>query len=185
MNRVDLPTRTSTSQPVGVLATVPDNRLDSISSKVKPCHLPRKAIVSIRQSTVQQVLNNGESTDRRYALDRRAVQLGWPAECVVIVDEVQGLSGQTAAGRSGFASLLSQVALNRVGIILGLETSRLARSNKDWHQLLDLCGIFQTLLADQDPAAARSIVTLPSGKSNRPTVVWHSIPTNRSRAWSG
>jgi DNA invertase Pin-like site-specific DNA recombinase len=120
------------------------------SAKVKPHHLTRKALVYIRQSTAQQVLNNRESTARQYALDRRAVQLGWPAEGVEIVDEDQGLSGQTAEGRSGFAYLLSQVALNRVGIVLGLETSRLARSNKDWHQLLDVCAIFQTLLADQD-----------------------------------
>lgn len=122
----------------------------SLSSKVKPGHLSRKALVYIRQSTAQQVLNNRESTARQYALDRRAVQLGWPVESVVIVDEDQGRSGRTAEGRSGFAYLLSQVALNQVGIILGLETSRLARSNKDWHQLLDLCAIFQTLLADQD-----------------------------------
>jgi DNA invertase Pin-like site-specific DNA recombinase len=121
-----------------------------LSAKVKPGHLARKALVYVRQSTVQQVLNNRESTARQYALDQRAVQLGWPAEGVEIVDEDQGLSGQTAEGRAGFAYLLSQVALNRVGIILGLETSRLARSNKDWHQLLDLCSIFQTLLADQD-----------------------------------
>jgi DNA invertase Pin-like site-specific DNA recombinase len=120
------------------------------SSKVRPNHLSRKALVYVRQSTAQQVLNNRESTARQYALDRRAVQLGWPIESVVIVDEDQGRSGQTAEGRSGFAYLLSQVALNRVGVILGLETSRLARSNKDWHQLLDLCAIFQTLLADQD-----------------------------------
>jgi DNA invertase Pin-like site-specific DNA recombinase len=122
----------------------------SCSSKVKPAHLARNALVYIRQSTTQQVLNNRESTARQYALDQRAIQLGWPAEAVVIVDEDQGLSGQTAEGRSGFAYLLSQVALNRVGIILGLETSRLARSSKDWHQLLDLCAIFQTLLADAD-----------------------------------
>jgi DNA invertase Pin-like site-specific DNA recombinase len=120
------------------------------SSKVKPGHLCRKAIVYIRQSTAQQLQNNRESTARQYALDQRAVQLGWPAAAVVIVDEDQGLSGQTAEGRSGFAYLLSQVALNQVGIILGLESSRLARSNKDWHHLLDLCAIFQTLLADQD-----------------------------------
>jgi DNA invertase Pin-like site-specific DNA recombinase len=122
----------------------------SVSAKVKPGHLARKAIVYIRQSTAQQVLNNRESTARQYALDGRAVQLGWPADCVEIVDEDQGLSGRTAEGRAGFAYLLSEVALNHVGIILGLETSRLARSNKDWHQLLDLCAIFQTLLADQD-----------------------------------
>lgn len=78
------------------------------------------------------------------------MQLGWPAERVEIVDEDQGLSGRTAAGRAGFAYLLSEVALNHVGIILGLETSHLARSNTDWHHLLDLCAIFQTLLADQD-----------------------------------
>ena len=122
----------------------------SVSAKVKPGHLARKAIVYIRQSTAQQVLNNRESTARQYALDGRAVQLGWSANCVEIVDEDQGLSGRTAEGRAGFAYLLSEVALNHVGIILGLETSRLARSNKDWHQLLDLCAIFQTLLADQD-----------------------------------
>jgi DNA invertase Pin-like site-specific DNA recombinase len=122
----------------------------SLSTKVKPHHLARKALVYVRQSTVQQVLDNRESTARQYALDRHAVQLGWPAEGVEIVDEDQGLSGRTAEGRSGFAYLLSQVALNRVGIVLGLETSRLARSNKDWHQLLDVCAIFQTLLADQD-----------------------------------
>jgi DNA invertase Pin-like site-specific DNA recombinase len=121
-----------------------------LSTKVKPGHLARKALVYIRQSTVQQVLNHRESTARQYALDQRAVQLGWPAASVVLVDEDQGLSGQTAEGRSGFAYLLSEVALNHVGIILGLETSRLARSNKDWHQLLELCALFQTLLADQD-----------------------------------
>jgi DNA invertase Pin-like site-specific DNA recombinase len=120
------------------------------SAKVKPHHLARQAIVYVRQSTTQQVLHNKESTARQYALDQRAVQLGWPISTVTVVDEDQGLSGQSAAGRSGFAYLLGQVALNHVGIILGLETSRLARSNKDWHQLLDLCAIFQTLLADQD-----------------------------------
>src|SRR5580698_3978110 len=151
MNRVDPPKQTATLQP-GVIATIPprDDLPCSLSSKVKSTHLARKAIVYIRQSTAYQVLNNRESTDRQYSLDRRAVQLGWPAECVVIVDEDQGLSGQTATGRSGFAYLLSEVALDHVGIILGLETSRLARSNKDWHQLLDLCAIFQTLLADKD-----------------------------------
>jgi DNA invertase Pin-like site-specific DNA recombinase len=152
MNRVDHPKQATASQPGVIAATIAprDDLPCSLSSKVKSTHLARKAIVYIRQSTAYQVLNNRESTDRQYSLDRRAVQLGWPAECVVIVDEDQGLSGQTAAGRSGFAYLLSQVALNQVGIILGLETSRLARSNKDWHQLIDLCGIFQTLLADQD-----------------------------------
>ncbi len=122
----------------------------SPSVKVKPHHLGRKAVVYVRQSTPQQILNNSESTERQYALDRRAVQLGWPAECVVVIDEDQGHSGASAQGRPGFQSLLAQVALDQVGIVLGLETSRLARSNKDWHQLLEVCAIFQTLLADQD-----------------------------------
>src|SRR5688572_4650619 len=146
--------RSEGSTPAKERSITPTQRGDegsaSLSSKVKLHHLARKALVYIRQSTAQQVLNNRESTARQYALDQRAVQLGWPAAVVEIVDEDQGLSGQSAAGRSGFAYLLSQVALNQVGIILGLETSRLARSNKDWHQLLDLCAIFQTLLADQD-----------------------------------
>jgi DNA invertase Pin-like site-specific DNA recombinase len=96
------------------------------------------------------VLHNNESTERQYGLRERAIQLGWPAESVGIIDEDQGHSGATAQGRPGFQTLLAQVALDRVGIILGLETSRLARSNKDWHQLLEVCAIFQTLLADQD-----------------------------------
>jgi DNA invertase Pin-like site-specific DNA recombinase len=131
-------------------STTPDASPVALSGKVKPSHLARLAIVYVRQSTAQQVLNNRESTARQYALDRRAVQLGWPAASVVVIDEDQGRSGRTAEGRTGFADLLAQVALNRVGLVLGLEMSRLARSNADWHRLLDLCAIFQTLLADQD-----------------------------------
>jgi DNA invertase Pin-like site-specific DNA recombinase len=117
---------------------------------VKEHHLRRKALVYIRQSSPQQVANNRESTERQYALRGRAIQLGWPAASVFLIDEDQGLSGASAVERTGFQSMLTQVALNQVGIILGLETSRLARSNKDWHQLLEVCSIFQTLLADQD-----------------------------------
>jgi DNA invertase Pin-like site-specific DNA recombinase len=119
-------------------------------AKVKPHHLARQAIVYVRQSTPHQVLHNSESADRQYALGQRAVQLGWPAACVAVIDEDQGHSGASAQDRPGFQSLLAQVALDRVGIILGLEPSRLARSNKDWHQLLELCALFQTLLADHD-----------------------------------
>ena len=122
----------------------------SPSAKVKPYHLGRQAIVYVRQSTPQQILHHQESTERQYALRQRAIQLGWPAEQVSVIDEDQGHSGATAQGRLGFQALLAQVALNQVGIILGLETSRLARSNKDWHQLLEVCALFQTLLADQD-----------------------------------
>jgi DNA invertase Pin-like site-specific DNA recombinase len=122
----------------------------SPSAKVKVHHRDRAAIVYVRQSSPQQVLHHQESTQRQYALQQRAVQLGWPAECVTVIDEDQGHSGATAQGRLGFQTLLAQVALNQVGIVLGLETSRLARSNKDWHQLLEVCALFQTLLADQD-----------------------------------
>jgi DNA invertase Pin-like site-specific DNA recombinase len=112
--------------------------------------LARKTVVYVRQSTPQQVLHNSESTERQYALAQRAGQLGWPADGVTVIDEDQGHSGATAQDRPGFQSLLAQVALDQVGIVLGLEASRLARSNKDWHQLLEVCAIFRTLLADQD-----------------------------------
>jgi DNA invertase Pin-like site-specific DNA recombinase len=108
------------------------------------------AVVYVRQSTPQQVSDNTESTQRQYALARRAVELGWPADRVLVIDEDQGRSGATAEGRFGFQRLLAEVGLDHVGVILGLEMSRLARSCKDWHQLLELCAIFRTLLADQD-----------------------------------
>jgi DNA invertase Pin-like site-specific DNA recombinase len=120
------------------------------STKVRDWHLQRKAVVYIRQSTPQQVLDHRESADRQYGLVQRAALLGWPPDRVEVVDEDQGRSGQTAAGRLGFQYLLAEVGLDHVGIIFGLEMSRLARSNKDWHQLLELCAIFRTLLADQD-----------------------------------
>ena len=93
---------------------------------------------------------NRESTARQYALVERAAQLGWAGFQVEVIDEDQGRSGATAEGRLGFQRLLAEVSLDHVGIVLGIEMSRLARSNKDWHQLLELCAIFRTLLADQD-----------------------------------
>jgi DNA invertase Pin-like site-specific DNA recombinase len=120
------------------------------SAKVKDSHLQRQAVVYIRQSTPQQVLNNRESTDLQYGLEHRACLLGWPASQVEVVDEDQGRSGKTAEGRPGFQYLLAEIAQGHVGIVLGLEMSRLARSNKDWHHLLELCSIFDTLLADAD-----------------------------------
>jgi DNA invertase Pin-like site-specific DNA recombinase len=120
------------------------------SSKIRPWHLQRKAVVYIRQSTPQQVIEHRESADRQYSLVHRAVTLGWPQAGVEVVDEDQGRSGQTVQGRLGFQYLLAEIGLDHVGIIFGLEMSRLARSNKDWHQLLELCAIFRTLLADQD-----------------------------------
>lgn len=120
------------------------------TSKIRDVHLNRLAMVYVRQSTPQQVLENRESRERQYALAQFAQRLGWPAERVVVIDEDQGQSGKTAAERSGFQRLMTEASLNHVGVVLGLELSRLSRSNKDWHQLIDVCGIFNTLLCDQD-----------------------------------
>jgi len=108
------------------------------------------AIVYVRQSSPQQVIENRESRERQYALADFAQRLGWAPERVVVIDEDQGLSGRSADNRAGFQRLMAEVSLNHVGIVLGLELSRLSRSNKDWHQLVDVCGIFNTLLCDQD-----------------------------------
>lgn len=120
------------------------------SGKIQSGHRQRQAVVYVRQSTLQQVLEHRESTARQYALVEQAVALGWSRSQVEVIDEDQGQSGQSAAARAGFQRLLTAVALNQVGIIFGLEMSRLARSNKDWHQLLEVCAVFHTLLADQD-----------------------------------
>jgi len=120
------------------------------SEKITEEHLCRMAIVYVRQSTQQQVLEHRESTARQYALVDRAVVLGWPAAAVEVIDEDQGRSGSSAEGRSGFQRLLAEVSSDRVGIILGLEMSRFARSCKDWHALLEVCSIYRTLLADAD-----------------------------------
>lgn len=119
-------------------------------AKIRSHHQDRLAVVYVRQSTAQQVLEHRESAALQYNLRRRAVEWGWPAERVLVIDEDQGHSGQAAAGRLGFQRLLAEVGLDHVGLILGIEMSRLARSNKDWHQLLELCAVFYTLLADQD-----------------------------------
>ena len=118
--------------------------------KLHEHHLLRLALVYVRQSHPQQVATHGESTARQYALVDRAVALGWPRDRVVVIDEDQGQSGQSMVTRLGFQRLLAEVSLDHVGLILGLEMSRLARSNKDWHQLLELCALFRTLLADAD-----------------------------------
>ena len=120
------------------------------SPKIKPWHLERWAVDYVRQSTLQQVNDHQESTARQYALADRAVELGWPRERVMVIDDDLGKSGQTVEGRPGFQRLLAEVALDHVGLILSLEMSRLARSCKDWHQLLELCARFRALLADAD-----------------------------------
>ncbi len=118
--------------------------------KVKPAHLHRGAFVYVRQSTPSQVEYHRESTQRQYALVERAHTLGWPSERITVIDDDLGLSGATTQGRSGFARMTAEVALGHVGIVLGLEVSRLARNNADWYRLLDLCAITDTLIGDAD-----------------------------------
>jgi len=118
--------------------------------KIKPTHIQRAAVVYVRQSTSSQVEQHRESTARQYALAERARQLGWTNEQVILIDEDLGLSGASVAKRTGFTRLTSEVALGRVGIVLGLEVSRLARNNADWYRLLDLCGLTDTLIGDGD-----------------------------------
>lgn len=120
------------------------------SSKIKTTHTQRAAFVYIRQSTPSQVEYNRESTARQYALSERACQVGWLKEQVVVVDEDLGISGAGIDKRSGFARLTSEVAFAHVGIVLGLEVSRLARNNADWYRLLELCGLTDTLIGDSD-----------------------------------
>jgi DNA invertase Pin-like site-specific DNA recombinase len=121
-----------------------------VASKLQDHHLRRLAIVYVRQSHPQQVAEHIESTARQYALVERAIAYGWAPDRVVVIDEDQGQSGQSLVTRLGFQRVLAEVSLDHVGLILGLELSRLARSNKDWHQLLELCALFRTLLADAD-----------------------------------
>jgi len=119
-------------------------------TKIQPTHTQRAACIYVRQSTPSQVEHNRESTARQYALADRACQLGWSHEQVVIIDEDLGLSGSSTDQRSGFTRMTSEVALGHVGIILGLEVSRLARNNADWYRLLELCGLTDTLIGDND-----------------------------------
>ncbi|MBV8139294.1 MAG: recombinase family protein, partial [Deltaproteobacteria bacterium] len=119
-------------------------------TKIGAPHLNRAAYVYLRQSTPAQVEHNRESTQRQYALAVRATALGWSRQQVVIIDDDLGVSGSGIDQRSGFARLTAEVALGHVGIVLGLEVSRLARNNADWYRLLDLCGLTDTLIADAD-----------------------------------
>ncbi len=118
--------------------------------KVRADHLKRDAYLYIRQSTIQQVFHNTESTKRQYALKQRAIALGWPAEQVIVIDCDQGQSGASAVDRKGFQKLVAEVGLGHAGIVLGLEVSRLARNSSDWHRLLEICGLTETLILDED-----------------------------------
>ncbi len=118
--------------------------------KVTASHLRRDAYLYVRQSTVRQVFENVESTRRQYGLRQRAVALGWPEERVVVIDVDLGLSGSSASDRQGFQKLVAEVGLGHAGIVLGLEVSRLARNSTDWHRLLEICALTDTLILDED-----------------------------------
>jgi len=124
--------------------------LDPATQKVTANHFTRNAYLYVRQSTIRQVFENTESTRRQYALRQRAIALGWPAERIVVIDDDQGQSGASAANRKGFQQLVAEVGMGHAGIVLGLEVSRLARNNSDWHRLLEICGLTQTLILDED-----------------------------------
>lgn len=119
-------------------------------SKVQAQHLSRDAYLYIRQSSLRQVLEHTESTERQYALQQRAVALGWTPEQIIVVDTDQGLSGASAVDRAGFQTLVTEVGMGRAGIVMGLEVSRLARNSTDWHRLLEICALTDTLILDED-----------------------------------
>ena len=120
------------------------------TTKIKSTHQRRDACVYIRQSTLTQLERNPESTRRQYALVDRAIELGWKKDQVRVIDEDQGLTGSGAVNRPGFAKMTTDVAMGHVGLVLGIEVSRLARNNADWYKLLDLCGLTDTLIGDND-----------------------------------
>src|SRR5215831_6000269 len=119
-------------------------------SKVTSEHLRRHAYLYVRQSSLAQVHDHRESTARQYDLKRRAHALGWATDQIVVIDEDLGLSGASAAERSGFQRLVAEVGLGRVGLVMGLEVSRLARNSSDWHRLLEICALAETLILDED-----------------------------------
>ena len=122
----------------------------SMPEKVQASHLKRDAYLYVRQSTLQQVLENTESTERQYALRQRAVALGWPLERIVVIDCDLGQSGASYEDREGFQQLVAEVGMGHAGIVLGLEVSRLARNCSDWHRLLEICALSDTLILDED-----------------------------------
>ena len=123
--------------------------MSEFQTKVETSHLHRDAFLYVRQSTVRQVIENTESTERQYALRQRAVALGWPLERVILVDDDQGQSGASTE-REGFQRLVTEVSMGRAGLVLGLEVSRLARNSVEWQRLLEICALTNTLILDED-----------------------------------
>src|SRR2546428_1717982 len=119
-------------------------------SKIRPAHLERQAFIYVRQSTLFQVREHTASTARQYDLAQRAGDLGWPREHIAIIDQDQGHSGASTAGRDGFQALIAEVGLGHAGPVLSLEVSRLARSSSDWYRLLEICALTKTLVIDEE-----------------------------------
>ncbi|MGW3152481.1 recombinase family protein [Streptomyces sp. NPDC001177] len=133
-----------------MVTTQAERPWEGTSGKVAVHHRDRLAVVYVRQSTLRQLRHNTESAKLQYALVERAVMLGWPPSRTLVIDEDMGHSASGAQDRPGFTRLVSEVGLGHVGVVLGIEMSRLARSGRDWHQLLELCALSRTLLADPD-----------------------------------
>src|SRR5712691_2324215 len=120
------------------------------SDMIQPHHLQRRALIYVRQSSPTQVLRNQESTRLQYALRQRAIEYGWHERDILVIDKDLGITGSTAADRPGFQELVALVSLGKVGIVFAYDATRLARNCTDWYQLLDLCGLRQCLVGDQD-----------------------------------
>lgn len=148
--------------------------------KIRADHLRRQAVVYIRQSSVQQVRGNRESTTRQYALTEQAKNMGWSAKSVQTIDEDQGRSGSGSEHRQGFKKLLAEIGAGQVGIVFALEASRLARSSVDWHRLVEICVVTQTLLADEssvyDPRDPNDAAAKPCFRA------WHTAVV-AAHAW--
>jgi DNA invertase Pin-like site-specific DNA recombinase len=119
-----------------------------VSEKITADHLQRRALVYVRQSSRHQLVHNKESERRQYAMEKRVRRLGWSG--VEVIDEDQGRSAETTCGRSGFRRMVAEVCLGKVGAIAAIEVSRFARNNRDWHQLIEMCGMVNTLLVDHE-----------------------------------
>jgi DNA invertase Pin-like site-specific DNA recombinase len=144
------PDATGRSPADRTLPSGPSAAFGRRTTAISDRHLSKWAIIYVRQSSTQQIFDHKESRERQYALADYAAMLGWPRERILVIDEDQGRSGRTVEQRPGFQRLLAEVTLDHVGLVLGLELSRLSRSSKDWYHLLEVCAIFGTLLADQD-----------------------------------
>jgi hypothetical protein len=163
---------------------------EQTAAKVTSAHLARTAYLYVRQSTLRQVLTNTESAARQYALRQKAIALGWEAEHIVTIDTDQGQSGASSADREGFQRLVAEVSMGRAGIVLGLEVSRLARNNADWHRLLEICAMSATLICDEDGLYDSTdfndrLLLRPEGHHERGRTALHPGPAHRRAAIQG